>query len=853
MTFFKRAGSIHGELLGLVADAGRFVRFGRNGIQEAPLQVYYSALIFAPRNSKVKQMFDREIPWIELRPSVAEDWDAKLMELTNHEGDIRSVMFSADGVRIASVDVKNNLLVWVGTTGAVISRATIGNRECLDVSCKDLLAFGNSKGDIVIWENMEKRNQRTLCGHEGGIDRVRFSPDGQWLASFDNKGTLMLWEISRDFRRVTLHAEIDGRCTGMAFSSVQESEGRAGEILFAVAIQRFEPRGELTTVTVWSKRQGVEWEMFRDFTCEGALSSDLIFAHRKLFCALRVYPTKDIAITECELGSKTRDIRTKDLQGSSEYVSRVEFLARPQANRDQIACIACDRDPNGSMWRYDLAGSGDRHLKAQEFEDSKDALFSRISPDSSLIASSLLDGSWCMWKTDTGERVTKTNGVAYGIPRRPPVFAPSGSILAAVTGRNLIQLWDCDLARRQRLQPQRLSTSVSSSVRAETVSANGQRAAVLFQVGDKSFSIDLYDLSTAYTATRVLKRLEPPVGVIRGVPTMLFSPDSSWIALRSQEQVNLWNLNSWDGKASPTRTIEATNRDYFHKGSIAFSLDTKSIAYLDGDGTVLVARLDSRSTEARQVHELDSDSHFLSLTASKSRFYVAQYGLQAAQVIECGLDTPSVLVYQSDHDPMHSILAHYRLHDGFYSPARSMFAVQQHRRGIHIYNSSPSVYYKSFHHTGYIQACHWCDRGCCLFNERYGSLQIDPESPPHGISDPCKRLPVSSAEESNWILWKGKPFLWLPSHHNTSEISFYSNTLGLRLSNEPTWLRFGSSIPTLQALVEKQPLESTYLFQEMTERGYYESLEDAREEVRIMEEAKRGGDERRSDEKKNDD
>lgn len=50
-------------LLRLVHDARRFTLFCRSGIEQAPLQVYTSGLIFAPKRSVVRQQFENQIPW----------------------------------------------------------------------------------------------------------------------------------------------------------------------------------------------------------------------------------------------------------------------------------------------------------------------------------------------------------------------------------------------------------------------------------------------------------------------------------------------------------------------------------------------------------------------------------------------------------------------------------------------------------------------------------------------------------------------------------------------------------------------------------------------------------------------
>jgi hypothetical protein len=46
----------------MIADAKRFVLGNRRLIEEAPLQVYHSALAFAPTGSMIRQAYHSKLP-----------------------------------------------------------------------------------------------------------------------------------------------------------------------------------------------------------------------------------------------------------------------------------------------------------------------------------------------------------------------------------------------------------------------------------------------------------------------------------------------------------------------------------------------------------------------------------------------------------------------------------------------------------------------------------------------------------------------------------------------------------------------------------------------------------------------
>ncbi|OCK72901.1 hypothetical protein K432DRAFT_35383, partial [Lepidopterella palustris CBS 459.81] len=89
---------VHQELRDIVYDAKRFALRNVWIIEHAPLQLYYSALCFAPSASVVRRHFQREMSArICSGVDIRESWGALLVTLEGHLNSVNAVAFSPDG------------------------------------------------------------------------------------------------------------------------------------------------------------------------------------------------------------------------------------------------------------------------------------------------------------------------------------------------------------------------------------------------------------------------------------------------------------------------------------------------------------------------------------------------------------------------------------------------------------------------------------------------------------------------------------------------------------------------------------------------------------------------------------
>ena len=110
-------------------------------IQEAPLQVYYSALVFAPKKSIVRSLYnDRISKWAHKVPTVENKWSPLEQILTGHSSGITSIAFSPGGKKVVS---------------------------------------GSEDSTVRVWDIATGQADQTLTGHSGRVNSMVFSLDGK--------------------------------------------------------------------------------------------------------------------------------------------------------------------------------------------------------------------------------------------------------------------------------------------------------------------------------------------------------------------------------------------------------------------------------------------------------------------------------------------------------------------------------------------------------------------------------------------------------------------------------------------------------------------------------------------------
>jgi WD40 repeat protein/serine/threonine protein kinase len=137
---------------------------------------------------------------------VSSPWGSELLILRGHQGSVMNVVWSPNGNSLASASQDNTVKIWDLRRGETTLPVSVTSRRTLAwATGSDRLAsvrYGNSTP--IVWDAATGRELLKLRGHTGPISALKWSPDGNRLATASEDKTARVWDAQSGGELLTL-------------------------------------------------------------------------------------------------------------------------------------------------------------------------------------------------------------------------------------------------------------------------------------------------------------------------------------------------------------------------------------------------------------------------------------------------------------------------------------------------------------------------------------------------------------------------------------------------------------------------------------------------------------------------
>jgi WD40 repeat protein len=570
------------------------------------------------------------------RDRTASLWDVADRKLVRrfaegHEFLASSAVFFADGSRLATGAGDGTVLVWDVATGAQLHKLeATGYTAALAVSPDGrLIVTGSDGNEARVWNGTTGELVSSLPGHEGPLTAARFSSNGRWLATGDDRGRGCLWKFDSERRAWSRVSWLDGHSRAITAISFAE--------------------GDSVVVTASGDNTVGQWDV-----ATGQEIRDRVLKHPDWVSELDVSNDGTQVLTSCDDGkvrlwslSDARLLSTiepsLDVPSHKKVVYTGVDLA-PDGRRALITCSATgqvflwdvtenqslsdgawlDFAGQGLVWGARFTPSGDDVLTiggndARLWDgDSRDLMlrFSPhgavadvdVSPDGRLLVTGSWDRSAKIWDVTSGAALRKLDNVHDGYVNSVQ-FSPDGGLVLTASDDGTARLWD--VASGKSVEPVfrghdgRIRQARFSSDGAQVLTCGNDKTARIWDaisgqemrslIGHEwavlcgAFSSDgkrvitggedntaiIWDSTTGETLLKL-------AGHTDRVTAVAFSPDGTRALTGSQDSL----LKVWD--AHTGKEILTLSGHQEEITSVGFSPDGRSVVSSSRDGTALV-------------------------------------------------------------------------------------------------------------------------------------------------------------------------------------------------------------------------------------------------------------------------
>ncbi|KAF1360783.1 WD40 repeat-like protein [Lizonia empirigonia] len=372
------------------------------------VQAYGSALLFSPKQSVVRNLFQHEEPKdIAIKPGMSDGWSSCLQTLEGHSDYVTSVAFSHDSTRLASASDDSTVKIWDASTGACLQTLEGHSGYVTSVAFSPdstRLASASDDSTVKIWDASTGACLQTLEGHSGYVTSVAFSPDSTRLASASHDSTVKIWDAS----------------TGACLQTLEGHSSWVSSVAFSHDSTRLASASDDSTVKIWDASTGAclqTLEGHSGYVTSVAFSPDLT----------RLASASDDSTVKIWDASTGACLQT--LEGHSRAISSVAF------SPDSTRLASASHDSTVKIWDASTGAC----LQTLEGHSSWVSSVA-FSPDSTRLASASHDSTVKIWDASTGACLQTLEGHSRAISS--VAFSPDSTRLASASHDSIVKIWD---------------------------------------------------------------------------------------------------------------------------------------------------------------------------------------------------------------------------------------------------------------------------------------------------------------------------------------------------------------------------------------------------------------------------
>jgi len=212
------------EISQFLRDAHAFVTSSREAIERSAPHIYISTLPFAAKYSLIYKYFAHLCTGIISAETFGIDYHRSrlVMTLSGHQGSVNSIVYSPDGLLLASGSSDGTVRIWdAHHRDEAIAPLRSSDGDVLSVAFAPdsrSVASGTEIGVVHIWSLIHDQSvSQRLLGHSGPVWSVVFSPIGCILASASDDQTICLWRAETG-EQISVLSGHTGSVLSIAFS-----------------------------------------------------------------------------------------------------------------------------------------------------------------------------------------------------------------------------------------------------------------------------------------------------------------------------------------------------------------------------------------------------------------------------------------------------------------------------------------------------------------------------------------------------------------------------------------------------------------------------------------------------------